>query len=174
MAASLLIMVCEITSRKKKLENTRPELQKAKADLEKLRDELIMLSLEDASAYDLVMGAVKARRDDPGEPTEKEYQSALRHASEVPQETALACMKVLELSLKVASIGTKSAASDVAVAALLADASLRGAAMNVRINLFDLSDRAFAEAAKGKLDTQARQASGLTKKVLTQLSRGDF
>ena len=153
--------------------NTKPELQRAKSDLEKLRDGLIVLSLEDAGAYDLVVDAARARKSNPGEPTEMEYQSALKHASEVPQKTALACLRVLELSFKVASIGTRSAASDVGVAALLADAGLRGAVMNVRINLGDLSDKVFAEAAKSKSDTQESQASGLVKKVLGELSRAD-
>ena len=171
MAASLLVMVCEITGRSKKHESSRPELMNLKSGLVVQRDELISLSLEDARAYDLVVGAVRGRKAEPGDASEREYQAALKHASEVPQKTATACLRVLETAIAVAGIGTRSASSDVGVAVLLADAGFEGAAMNVKINLVDISDRSFVKAARGKLAVQMKQAKDAVSKTLAVLAK---
>ena len=135
------------------------------------RDELISLSLEDARAYDLVVGAVRGRKAEPGDASGREYQAALKHASEVPQKTATACLRVLETAIAVAGIGTRSASSDVGVAVLLADAGFEGAAMNVKINLADISDRPFVKAARGKLAVQMKQAKDAVSKTLAVLAK---
>jgi len=171
MAASLLVMVCDITGRSKKHESSRPELMNLKSGLAVQRDELISLSLEDARAYDLVVGAVRMRKAEPGDASEREYQAALKHASEVPEKTATACLRVLETAVAVAGIGIRSASSDVGVAALLADAGFEGAAINVKINLGGISNRPFVKAAQGKLDVQMKQARDAVSKTLAVLAK---
>jgi formiminotetrahydrofolate cyclodeaminase len=170
MAASLLVMVCDITMRSKKHESSRPELMNLKPSLLGLRDELISLSLEDARAYDLVVDAVRARKENARDSADRDYQAALKHASEVPQKTATACLRVLETAVAVAGIGTRSASSDVGVAALLADAGFGGAAMNVKINLGGITDRPFVKAAKSKLDIQKKEAKDAVRKALAVLA----
>lgn len=171
MAASLLVMVCDITGRSKKHESSRPELMDLKSGLAVQRDELISLSLEDARVYDLVVEAARSRKAKIGDASENEYQAALKHASEVPQRTATACLRVLETAVAVAGIGTRSASSDVGVAVLLADAGFEGAAINVEINLGDISDRPFVKAAQDKLGVQKRQAKHAVDKALAVFAK---
>ena len=170
MAASLLVKVCEITSRTKKFEGSRLELMELESGLKNRRDELISLALEDARAYDLVVESVRKRRAGPGDTAEREYQAALKHASEVPQKTATACLRVLEAAIAVAGIGIRNASSDVGVAVHLAQAGLEGAALNVSINLTTLQDGAFVKAAQGKVDIQKRQAKDAAGKALAVLA----
>ena len=165
MAASLLVMVCDITMRSKKNESAKPELMSLKSSLLSLRDELISLSLEDARAYDLVVEAARAQRTIPGQAIEGEFQTALKHASEVPQKTAAACINVLETAVAVAGLGIRSASSDVGVAVVLAEAGFRGAAMNVKINLDGITDRSFAMAASDKLGVQEKQVNSAVSKA---------
>ncbi|MBP7551441.1 MAG: cyclodeaminase/cyclohydrolase family protein, partial [Gemmatimonadaceae bacterium] len=61
-------------------------------------------------------------------------QAALMKAAEVPLETARWCAEVAQLAAFCAEKGNTNAASDAGVAALLAEASCKGAAYNVRIN----------------------------------------
>jgi glutamate formiminotransferase/formiminotetrahydrofolate cyclodeaminase len=66
---------------------------------------------------------------------------ALLSAAQVPLETARACARVAELAAIAAEKGNTNAASDAGVAALLAEASCRGAVLNVRINVASLEDK---------------------------------
>jgi formiminotetrahydrofolate cyclodeaminase len=61
--------------------------------------------------------------------------AATREATSVPLATARAAGAVLGLAETVAPIANRNAISDVGVAALLAVTALRGAALNVQINL---------------------------------------
>ena len=78
-------------------------------------------------------------------------QAAFRAATEAPLATAEACAEVLDLAGQVAAHGNRNAASDAAVAALLAHAGLLGAVRNVRINLGSLQDAAFSAHAENRV-----------------------
>ena len=54
--------------------------------------------------------------------------------------------------------GNPNAITDMAVGALLLDATRRGAAMNVQINLDSIADAEFVERARGRLDAAADKA----------------
>jgi glutamate formiminotransferase/formiminotetrahydrofolate cyclodeaminase len=56
-------------------------------------------------------------------------------AARVPLETARRSREVLDLAVRIAPIGNRNAISDAGVAAQLASAAVRGAVLNVRINL---------------------------------------
>ena len=166
MAASLLAMVCGITAKSKKHESEKPELQRLRVELIALADELTSLALEDALAYDGVIDAARHR----SEPNESEgvrrFGATLRHAAEVPLKTAGACALVLDLAPQVASLGKKSASSDVIVAVLLAEAGLKGAAANVRINTKDMEDPEFVKSSDDRLRSLERSARKLAGDVL--------
>lgn len=171
MAASLLIMVCGITAKSKKHEAMAPQLRKQQDALIKLRDNLIRLAAEDASAYDLVVDSMRKRKERPDSASEAAVQDALVKASQVPLATAEECMKVLTISERIAEIGSKSAKSDVGVAILLAGAGLKGAAMNVRINAIYISDKALVEGFERKvrvLETEAGETTGNGLDILSQ------
>jgi methenyltetrahydrofolate cyclohydrolase len=59
----------------------------------------------------------------------------VREATRVPLATARMASEVLTLAERLAPIGTRHAISDVGVGALLAATAVRGASLNVEINL---------------------------------------
>jgi glutamate formiminotransferase/formiminotetrahydrofolate cyclodeaminase len=63
----------------------------------------------------------------------------MEDATRIPLRTAEVASDVLSLAERVAPIGNPHAASDAGVAAQLASAGVRGAALNVRINLAALA-----------------------------------
>jgi formiminotetrahydrofolate cyclodeaminase len=86
-------------------------------------------------------------------------------------KTAAKCVEVLEASIGVAELGTRSASSDVGVAVLLAEAGFKGAFMNVRVNLKDVRDSKFVESAMENLASCDRRVSDLTKDALGRLGQ---
>lgn len=119
------------------------------------QSELLNLADLDANAY----GAVaRARRLPHG--TELETQArdvqvaaAMREATRVPLEMMRAASAVLELAAELAPLGSRHAISDVGVGAALASAAVRGAALNVRINLPHLRDEELRAEASATLET---------------------
>lgn len=155
MAAALVAMVAELTS-------GRPEYAAHDAAINELRvgalarrAVLLELAEEDAVAYDSV---VRARRMPKKSESEREVRaealrSAMLDAARVPLRTAVVAAEVLELAERIAPIGNRNAVSDAGVAAQLAAAALRGALLNVRINLPYLpADEALSQSAPGDIE----------------------
>jgi formiminotetrahydrofolate cyclodeaminase len=68
---------------------------------------------------------------------------ANRNAAEVPLRTAQAAVRLLAALPELAEKGNPNAVSDVGSAALLLDACVEGALLNVGINLGGIEDSAF-------------------------------
>ena len=143
LAAALAQMVAGLTIGKKKYAAVDAEMRDLAVRAAGLGNTLAALVARDASAYAIVAAAYKLPGDSEAQQQEKtaRIDDALRHAAEVPLETARACAEVAELALVVAMRGNTNAASDAGVAALLAEAGCVGASYNVRINVGALSDK---------------------------------
>jgi formiminotetrahydrofolate cyclodeaminase len=109
---------------------------------------------DDAQAYETVVSAYKMPRSSQGERVSRAegIQRALGMATRVPLRVAHDCAHLLDLARVVAEKGNPNAASDAAVAALLAQAGLRGAVENVMINLPGIDDPEFAEQVRSEVE----------------------
>ena len=137
MAAALVGMVTELTSGRQAAEPHEATLARIRADAERLRGELMGLVDRDADAYAAVVDARRLPKETDAERSAREAAvvGALREATRTPLRTAAAAAEVLRLAEELAPIGSRHALSDVGVAGVLATAALRGALMNVEINL---------------------------------------
>lgn len=161
LSASLLLMVCKITRKAKGREGAWSELDELTSVLDVARKELVALAGDDAAAYEELAAAMREHRTQAGNPDVVDrLEGALRHAAEVPARTANMCAALLEHSARVAEIGVRGARSDVGVAILLADAGLRGAVMNVRVNLSDMKDRDLAQKMDDEMGSLRRRTEG--------------
>ena len=141
------------------------------------QSELVNMISVDAAAYDAV---VQARRLPRGTDPERrnrrvQIEHATRQATDAPLQTARMAARVLALAERLVPFGNPHAISDVGVAAHLAAAAVRGAALNVRINLPGLAvgpddelagandelDELLAAAAAG----EARVAAGVRRRM---------
>jgi methenyltetrahydrofolate cyclohydrolase len=140
-AAALLHMVLEVTAGRPTDvdEATVTELATSAASWQ---SELLALVQSDAAAYDAVVAARRLPRgtDRDAEARSAQMRLAVREATAVPLEIVRRASAVLELAERIAPFGARSAISDVGVAGVLAAAAMRGAALNVRINLPFLAD----------------------------------
>lgn len=137
MGAALVAMVAELTIGRPDAGERDEELRTLRDDANQHRARLLQLAEDDAAAYDAV---VRARRLPRGTEEEKAARrravdGAMLEAAAVPLQAAQAAAAVLEQAAQIAPIGNRNAASDAGVAAQLASAAVRGAILNVRINL---------------------------------------
>jgi formiminotetrahydrofolate cyclodeaminase len=170
MSASLLAMVCAVTGKSKKHAEHAQELEMLTNSLLTLRDELVNLAQEDARAYDGLVEAMRKKRTEKTPEAENAVKAALGEAIEVPQKTARACARILEMATRVAETGTKNAYSDVAVAVYLAEAGVTGALMNVLNNLEGATDSEQAENMRKDVQDQYERAGRAAKEALDRLS----
>ncbi len=106
------------------------------------QSELLNLADLDANAYTAVVEARRLPRGTELESRARDVQvaAAMREATRAPIHTIRAATAVLELAERLAPIGTPHAVTDIGVGAALAATAVRGAALNVRINLPYLAD----------------------------------
>ena len=95
-------------------------------------------------------------------------QKANEYAIEVPMETAEKCFRVLQLSEKLVDNGNPNSVSDAGVAAEVALAGIRGAGMNVMINLSGLEDLSHVEDIKNKIYKLINDAEVIHKTIYSK------
>ncbi|HEX5039446.1 MAG TPA: cyclodeaminase/cyclohydrolase family protein [Candidatus Limnocylindria bacterium] len=135
--AALIGMVVELTVGRPEAATHEAALDEVGASAARLRSQLLELAETDAAAYDAVIRARRLPRgtDDEAGARQAAMDDATREATLVPLATASAAAAVLELAERIAPIGNRNAVSDVGVGAVLAGAAVRGAGLNVRINV---------------------------------------
>ena len=161
LAASLVSMVCSLTLAKKPEEPASLAVEKALERSERLRGELSRLIEQDANAYQGVLEAYrlpKASSQDKKE-LSAAIQEAMERAARVPLRAAEGAVEVLELLPSILETGLSSAASDVGVAAYMAQAAVKGAALNVRTNLGSLRDETLAASLGEQLSSLEARAT---------------
>ena len=168
MGAALVGMVCELTIGRPETEAHADELHAIRDEAARYRTELLSLAQTDAVAYDAVVRARRMPRttDEEREARRAAVGDAMLAAADAPLHIARLSAATLQLAERIAPIGNPNAVSDTGVAALLAAAATRGAAMNVRINLpylpADVGLRATAPTELEELETQADEAEART------------
>ena len=137
MGAALVAMVAELTIGRPVYAEHEETIRKIRFDAVERRVELLDLAQQDADAYDVVVQARHLPKDSEAEKAARSsaLEAAMLEAARIPLRAAVVASEVLDLAERIAPIGNKNAASDAGVAAQLAAAGLRGALLNVRINL---------------------------------------
>jgi formiminotetrahydrofolate cyclodeaminase len=137
MGAALVHMVVELSTGRAAAEEHEDALAEIGAEAAAAQSELLALAERDAEAYEAVVRARRLPRESDEEQRARgdRLAAAMREATRVPLETTRVAAQVFGLAEMLAPIGTRNAISDVGVAALLASTAVRGAALNVEINL---------------------------------------
>jgi glutamate formiminotransferase/formiminotetrahydrofolate cyclodeaminase len=150
MGAGLAAMVGRIAERKGPTEATTALI----AEADNLRTDFIRLVDDDSAAYARVAEAMKLPKasDDEKRARTERLQAALLAASRVPLEVAKTSRRLLDLCERTLQSAASATVSDVGVGALLAETALRGAALNVMINLASVKDAAQVKALSEDLD----------------------
>jgi len=150
LAAALAAMVAQIARRK----SDDPGIVALVTEVEALRLELLRLLDADADAYGLVADAMKLPRATEAEKQARaeRLQEALVAASRVPLEMAATGRRLFPVCERALELASNATASDVGVAAWLAEACVRGAALNVMVNIASLKDEKRVKSLSEELD----------------------
>jgi formiminotetrahydrofolate cyclodeaminase len=148
LAAAQAEMVVAYSIGRKSLAEHEPRLQDARQALLGSRRFLLALADEDAAAYDALQQLTRLPPDDPRRL--REHPEALERCLRIPLAALAACANMLRLLEQLPSITNRHLRSDLAIAALLAEAAARASDWNVRINLASLPPGPLQEQARGQ------------------------
>jgi len=161
LGASLLLMVAGMTKTKSGAPEETADLADAASRLRPLRDALTNLVDRDSDAYRAVIAALKLPKASDQEKASRTraIEEATHAATDAPLDTMRACQQALAGAVIVARYGNRNASSDVGVAIELLLGALRGARLNVDVNLKGLADASYVKSVDAECDALQRDAS---------------
>jgi len=163
MAAALVAMVARLTLGKKKYEEVQDRMSQIANQADDLRVSLEGAASLDAQAFNAVIVAHRMPKGSKPEKTARTeaIERATHRAASVPLQVARQAVAALKLASEVAEIGNVNAVTDAGSAGAIAQAALKVAGLNVRINASNVSKREAADEwlqELAGLETQAQVA----------------
>jgi formiminotetrahydrofolate cyclodeaminase len=158
--ASLLAMVAGLPKPRAATEEDLERLGAAGRRCAELSESLAALVDRDSEAYDTVVHAFKLPKSTDAEKATRSLriQQAMQAATDTPLDVMRACSDAIEQAAVVAAFGNPNASSDVGVGLELLGAGLRGARLNVEINLGSLKDAELVTRARNESARLAMEA----------------
>ncbi|HIC74972.1 MAG TPA: glutamate formimidoyltransferase, partial [Candidatus Marinimicrobia bacterium] len=168
LGAALVSMVAALTHGKKGMEDSREEMEFLGSQAQALKKRLTSLVDEDTAAFNDVMVAFRMKRKTDKQKAERDaaIQSATKNVTQIPLVVTQLCFEVLELSKTAIEKGNPNSVSDAGVAAEAALAGLRGARLNVLINLDDIGDGDYCAEMTEKVDNLLQKGKSLHSEVV--------
>lgn len=167
LGAALVSMVASLTHGKKGMEASHSRMEELGESGQSMKDRLAYLVDEDTRSFNAVMTAVRMKKksDEEKELRAQAMDAAAKRATEVPLEVARLCLEVLELAQAVTEEGNQSSVSDAGVASEAALAGLKGARLNVLINLPGIDDEEFCEKSTSEIEDLNERGKSLARET---------
>ena len=123
---------------------------------------------KDSKAFDVVMDAMRSPAETATEKKKKEasIEKATIEAAKVPLTTMQHSYSAMTHALVAAEKGNINSITDAGVAIHALMAAIEGAALNVRVNLGSIKDRAFAEKTSKEVEKLLTDATKLKAEIL--------
>ncbi len=168
LGVALISMVGNLTIGKKKYKDVEEDIKKIISSSERLRYELSQLIEEDVRVFNNFMATYKMPKETEDEKKirAEKIQKSLIEAAKVPLRVAYKCLDILSLSKEVAEKGNINVVSDAGVAALMAEAALESAILNVKINLRMIKDEKIRTELYSSIKEILLKEKGQKEKVL--------
>ena len=170
LAAGLTSMVAALTHEKREFLKKKSMMEEIGIQAQQLKDKLLSLIDEDTNAFNGILSAIRlpASNDKEKKTRHESIINANCYAIDIPLKVAETSLKVLELSDQLVKEGNPNSVSDAGVAGEMALAAVRGACMNVQINLSGFSgDDSFAEKASSRSEELISDAETLHKQIFS-------
>ena len=145
LGASLGGMVANLSASKRGGDDKLEYFSDWAVKAQELKDELLSLVDEDATAFNKVMDTFALPKASVEEKALRStaIEQATKYAAEIPLKVMETASKSYQLLSEMAESGNPASISDVGVGALATRACVEGAALNVKINLGQLKDEKF-------------------------------
>ena len=163
LGAALVGMVCNLTRGREKFADVETEIVTLVGASETARARLEQLLQDDTTAYSGVITAYGMPKDTPEEQEARSaaVQAGLIVAADVPLEICRVAVEVCRLSKVAADLGNPHAVTDAGIGAILVEAAVVGAALNVQINLGSIKDEVYVAAAAAAIKALQEEAAVL-------------
>lgn len=173
MGAALGSMVANLSAHKRGWDDRWEEFASWAEQGAALQKRLLELVDEDTDAFNGIMKAFEMSKKTDEEKTARNLaiENATKHASMIPLAVMKEAFKSFELLEKMVSTGNPNSVTDAAVGVLATRACIRGAYLNVRINVSNLKDRPFAENLIKEGKTLDSGAAEWEQKILDSVSK---
>ena len=167
LGAALCAMVLRISANK-----SEQPLTDRITELDNLRSDFLRLVDDDSAAFARVSEALKLPRASAEEKARRKerMQAGFLAAARVPLEVAKTARRLLETCDQITPSAVPMTVSDIGVGALMAHTALRGAALNVMINLASLDDAAQVKALSEELDRVVDGVDEIAERVLDHVT----
>jgi glutamate formiminotransferase/formiminotetrahydrofolate cyclodeaminase len=165
LAAALTEMVAGLTAGRKKYAAVSEAAEQIGRQAAELRAALTQAINEDAAAFEAVLAAYR-NKELGGAEKEAAIEQATIGAAQVPLRVAKLSLQAAQLAAEIAHTGNINAVSDAAAGALMAEAAVQAAGLNVLINAVSIKDRALAEAMRAEvaqLESDVHEAAAAAK-----------
>ncbi len=173
MGAALGVMVANLSAHKRgwdeQWEIFAQWAEKGKA----YQDQLLQLVDEDANAFNAILSAFQLPKNTEHEKRHRQdaIQNATRYAIEVPLKVMQLSYQSMEVMKVMADLGNPNSISDVGVGAIAARAAVMGAALNVRINANEFSDKNYIDSILNIVTEIITKTNQLEEEILTIVYR---
>jgi len=147
LGAALATMVANLSSHKPGWDDRWEEFSNFAEEGQKIKDVLVQLLEEDTNAFNKVMDAFGLPKDTDEQKSirRQAIEEATRYATEIPYRTMKTANMAIPLCKKMAEIGNPNSISDAGVGAICCLAAIKGAYLNVLINVAGLKDKSWAD-----------------------------
>lgn len=147
LGAALATMVANLSSHKPGWDDRWEEFSNFSEEGQKIKDELVQLLEEDTNAFNKVMDAFGLPKDTDEQKSirRQAIEEATRYATEIPYRTMKTANMAIPLCKKMAEIGNPNSISDAGVGAICCLTAIKGAYLNVLINVAGLKDKSWAD-----------------------------
>lgn len=167
LGTALGTMVCNLTIDREKYQESDAEFKKIKPELIENMNKLEKLIDDDTIAFNDVMTAFKLPKETEEQKAARSeaIQQGYKKAISVPLETAQTALKTLSSMEFVVTKGNQNAITDGAVGALACETSIKGALLNVKINLTSIKDINYANSIKKTITEIEESMNDYTSKI---------
>lgn len=160
LGASLGAMVANLSAHKRGWDAHWETFSAAAETGQQIKDALLRAVDEDTDAFNAIMTAFQLPNGTPEEKTARKaaVQAATRGAIDVPLQVMRLAMQSFPLLRQMVENGNPNSVTDAAVGALCTRAAVRGAGLNVQVNVTGLDDKEYAAKALAEVETLLREA----------------
>lgn len=168
--AALMAMVCDLTTSKKKYADEHEYCAAIKEEAAALYAELAAAIDEDTDAYNLIAAAFKMPKetDEDKAARKKAIADGTLEATKVPFGVMQKAMRGLEIADRLNGHYNTNCASDFGVGVLNFMACMKGAWLNVKINVPGVKDEAFAESCVAEGKAMLEKGEEIAKRIFAE------
>lgn len=168
MGVALGTMVANLSAHKRGWDNRWEEFSEWAETGKYYQESLLKMVDEDTHAFNKIIDAVRLpkKTDEEKSARSKAMEEATKYAIEVPLRVMKLCYESMEVMKGMAESGNPNSASDAGVGAMAARTGVRGAYLNVKINMGGLNDAAYKKKTLEEADAILKNAEAMEHEIL--------